>query len=133
MTSERERLLAVWRDRLGLRDWHIMTSNFAPDEGDMRSCVDLDVGLQQAVVRFDPTLPDDQVERQVVHELLHARLAETRDVFDQVVGGNTVAATWCDRSTERAIEALVDAFLPDQPRREWRGGAAWVSAESIKA
>lgn len=128
MTGEFQAFVATWQPRLRLPDWHIAVSPIAPDEDDERSSVEMDRNLHRAVVRFDPTLPEDQYERQVVHELLHVRLSELEDAFRQVVGDNEVAKTWWSRSCERTVEALTDALLPDSPRRDYRGGPAWVSA-----
>ena len=124
----RQEAVQVWRDRLRLGEWHIGLSDVAPDEDDDRSSVDIDRNLHRAVIRFDPVLPEKQNERQVLHELLHVRLAELEDAFRQVVGDDETARTWWHRSEERAIEALVDALLPDQPRIDYRGGPAWVSS-----
>jgi hypothetical protein len=125
----REEAVMAWQQRLRLGEWHIGLSDVAPDEEDTRSVVDVDRNLHRAVIRFDPVLPEHQTERQVVHELLHVRLSELEDCFRQVVGDDETAETWWHRSAERTIEALVDAFLPDQPRVEYRGGPAWVSSK----
>jgi hypothetical protein len=121
-------LIWDWQVKLRLTEWHVGVSDVAPDEDDQRSSVDIDRNLHRAVIRFDPTLPLDQRHRQIVHELLHVRLAELEDVFRQVVDDDETARTWWHRSEERIIEALTDALVPDQPRRDYRGGPAWVSS-----
>jgi hypothetical protein len=113
-----------WSARLRLGDWTIGVSAVPPDRNDQRSSIDLDMNIRRAVIRFDPTLPPDQVERQIVHELLHVRTVGLEDVFDQVVGSDGTAQTWWTREHESMIEAMVDALLPDQPRRDYRGGGA---------
>lgn len=121
-------LVARWQRALGLEDWRIGVAPIPPTDADERSSVDIDRNTHVAAVRFDPTLPDDQRERQVVHELLHVRLAELSDVFRQVAEDDEVAKTWWHRSEERAIERLTDLLVPHEPRREYRGSAPWTSA-----
>jgi uncharacterized protein YaeQ len=121
-------VIGHWVDRLRLSEWTVLVSDSAPDEDDMRSMVDIDRNLHRAVIRFDPTLPATQRERQILHELIHVRLAELEDVFRLVVDDDETARTWWHRSEERTIEAIIDAFLPDSPRVDYRGGVGWVSA-----
>lgn len=128
MADTDKTLIWDWQVRLRLTEWHIGVSDVAPDGDDERSSVDIDRNLHRAVLRFDPTLPLDQRDRQIVHELLHVRMAELEDCFRQVVGDDETAATWWHRCEERMIEALTDALVPAQPRRDYRGGPAWVSA-----
>ncbi len=127
--SDRATVIRHWVGVLRLNEWHVGLSDVPCDDGDERSSVDIDRNLHRAVIRFDPTMPEDQAERQIVHELLHVRLSEMEDAFRQVVGDDETASTWWHRSEERTIEALTDALLPDQPRREWRGGPAWVTVK----
>jgi hypothetical protein len=119
-------LLLLWQARLRLQDWAIRLSELPPDDGDERSSVNIDANVRQAVIRFDPVMPADQAERQLLHELLHVRLVVMEDAFSQVVGDDETARQWWKRGEESAIEALVDALLPGYPRREYRGDAAWV-------
>lgn len=132
MSEAREAVVRRWQVALLLSDWRIGLSSTPPDGDDERSSVDIDRNLHRAVIRFDPTVPEDQVERQVVHELLHVRLAEIEDAFRQVVGDDSTAATWWHRSLERTIERLVDALLPDCPRYDYRGGVAWVTSGPMR-
>lgn len=120
--------LSEWMTKLRLTDWLIRLSDVAADDDD-RSTVDIDANTRQAVIRFDPVMPADQVERQLVHELLHVRMIQIEDAFSQVVGEDETARQWFKRGEESTIEALVDAFLPEQPRREYRGSPAWAEPE----
>lgn len=122
--AEAQQLTEQWRPRLGLADWWVSVSSLAPGEDDSRSEVDIDRNLHRAVLRFDGDLPEDQLERQVVHELLHIRLAELEDCFRQVEGDDHTARKWWDRSQERTVEALASALV-QTPRREYRGDRVW--------
>lgn len=126
--TDQSAVVQRWLVTLRLTEWHIGLSDIPCDSDDERSSVDIDRNLHRAVIRFDPTLPEDQIERQILHELLHVRLAELEDAFRQVASEDETARTWWHRSEERAIEALTDALLPDHPRRDYRGGPAWVTA-----
>lgn len=118
-------VLSEWQGRLRLGSWQIRFSELACEEEDSRSTVDIDPSTHFAVIRFDPTLPEDQYHRQIVHELLHVRLAIAEDAFNQA-DTTEVLQTWFKRGQESAIEALVDALLPDHPRREYRGAPVWI-------
>lgn len=120
-TGQAAALVARWQARLGLSHWRLLVSDRPPDEDDSRSEVDIDRNVLQALLRFDPVLPDDQLERQVVHELVHVRLAELDDVFRQVSVPDSVPRTWWGRAEEATVEALVVALLPGMSRREYRG------------
>lgn len=129
MTEEQAAIVRKWQRALRLSEWWVGISDVPCDDMDMRSMVDIDRNLHRAVIRFDATLPNDQMERQIVHELLHVRLAELEDVFRQVVGEDGTADTWWHRAEERTIEALTDHLVPHQPRRDYAGGPAWVTAK----
>lgn len=131
MDEKRHALISRWATVLHLTDWTIFDSPIAPTEDDRRSCIDIDNATRDAVLRFDPVLPPDQLERSVLHELLHLRLVAMEDAFNQVAGDDETAQAWHHRAKESAIEALVDAFLPGQPRRNYRGGPEWVSGEIV--
>lgn len=118
--------LRSWQERLALADWHIGVSDVPCDDNETRSSVDIDPILHRALVRFHPTTPRDQIERQIVHELLHVRLSDLENVFNRVVGDDSTATAWWHHGEERMIEALVDALLPKNPRREWMGGPVWT-------
>lgn len=130
MTGDKLLKRMEWQTRLRLLDWHIALSSQAPDDSDERSAVDMDANVRRAVIRFDPVLPDDQWERQLLHELLHVRLVMLEDAFSQVAGDDKTAREWWQRGEESAIEAIVDAFLlPGAPRRDYRGDAVWVESD----
>ena len=78
--------LSEWMRKLRLTDWLIRLSEVAADDDD-RSTVDIDANTRQAVIRFDPVMPADQAERQLVHELLHVRMIQIEDAFLRKIGG----------------------------------------------
>jgi hypothetical protein len=124
--------LADWQRRLRLSDWHIAISTEEPEPDD-RSCIDMDLPIRQAVIRFRSDTPASQVERQLVHELLHALLGGMRDAYDAArsyapSSHDDAARRLWDRGCEFAIEALCDA-LTGSRRADWGpSGSPWNEA-----
>lgn len=116
------RLLPGWQRRLRLGDWQVAVSDLEP-EADSRSNVDYDVTLRRAVIRLLGNTPPSQIERQLVHELLHVRFALATWAWDQTRVHTPPAfdgpnkAMW-NVGMEAGIEAVVDA-LGCAPRAEW--------------
>lgn len=124
--------LSSWQGRLRLSDWRLAVGDEEPEPND-RSTVDMDVLSRSAVIRLRSDTPASQVERQLVHELLHVRLAEIEDVHDLALEHAAPAFTqvalraW-DRACEPAIEAITDA-LTSTTRADWGpSGSPWNEA-----
>jgi hypothetical protein len=114
--------LAKWQSRLRLADWRIAFSDLAPQVDD-RSTVDMDVRIRSAVIRLRADTPATQLERQVVHELLHVLMSGMEDTYRAAKQHTSkdwdeVADRSWDRGAEFAIEALVDA-LTGSRRGNW--------------
>ena len=116
------RLLPEWQRRLRLGDWMLAVSDLEPGKGE-RSTIDLHTSIRQAAIRLRSDTPLSQVERQLVHELLHARLAlmswAWRDArsFTPEAFDRSNETLW-SAGEEAAIEALCDA-LGCAPRAAW--------------
>ena len=125
--------LDIWLPRLRLHGWRVAHSPLPPSGEDERSSVDIDVNIRSAVVRLRADTPDSQVERQVVHELVHVVLSGMEDTY-RAAKEHTPKA-WDDagdrmwgRAEEAAIEALTDA-LTGSRRADWGpSGEPWNSA-----
>jgi hypothetical protein len=129
-------LLPEWQRRLRLGDWYIAVSDLDP-ESDARSNVDMHTQIRQAAIRLDKKTPASQVERQLVHELLHVRFAYTEWALQLAKKHTPLAfdesndALW-NSGMEAGIEALCDA-LGCAPRSEWESSlAAYVAAFPTK-
>lgn len=114
--------IAYWQNRLRLDDWHINLS-LDPPPANCRAHHDSHVNIRQSVIRLSPDVPWDQVEREVLHELLHIRFGIVTLSLG-ILSADTTKATdeafskmW-DLGMEGAIEALCDAFGVN-PRHEW--------------
>lgn len=122
-----------WMPALRLGSWRVVHSSLEPDDADQRSCVNIDVLIRSAVIRLRSDTPSSQVERQVVHELLHVLLSGLEDTY-RAAKEHTPKA-WDDagdrmwgRAEEAAIEALTDA-LTGSARADWGpSGEPWNSA-----
>lgn len=125
-------LLERWQRRLRLSDWHIAVSSEEPGEED-RSTIDMDARIRHAVIRFRSDTPASQVERQLVHELLHALLTGMEDAYNAArtyapASHDEAARRLWDRGCEFAIEALCDA-LTGTKRADWGpAGSPWNEA-----
>jgi hypothetical protein len=119
---KREKALRKWQPRLRLADWRIGFAGPPPGDDD-RSTVDVDVKVRSAVIRLRDDTPPSQVERQVVHELLHVVVSGMEDTY---IGAKAYTPkawdeqgdrSW-DRACEFAIESLTDA-LTGSRRADW--------------
>ncbi|HSW43511.1 MAG TPA: hypothetical protein VLM76_13470 [Patescibacteria group bacterium] len=124
-------LLPTWQDRLRLGDWRIAVSDLEPDPDD-RSTIDLHVAIRQAAIRLRGDTPPSQVERQLVHELLHVRFALAEQAWRDTRQHTPPAfdppnRTLWEAGVEAAIEALTDA-LGCAPRADWGPSAPEFSA-----
>lgn len=127
-----QQAIALWQPRLRLADWRIAASLEEPEPND-RSTADIDVNVRSAVIRLRRDTPPGQVERQVVHELLHVLLSGMEDAW-RAAKEHTPKA-WDDagdrlwaRGAEFAIEALTDA-LTGSRRADWGpSGSPWNNA-----
>jgi len=128
--------LKKWQSRLRLADWQIAVSNLEPDPDD-RSTVNMDVRVRSAVIRLRSDTPPSQVERQVLHELLHILLSGMEDAYR--AAKDYTPKAWDDpgdivwsRGAEFAIEALTDA-LTGTERCEWGPvGDPWKDAYPVE-
>lgn len=116
-------IIARWQKRLRLGDWTIrIAKGMEPDEGD-RSTVVMHSNVRQAVIRLRSDTPESQVERQIVHEMLHIRLIGAERAFIEAkvwtpkASDDPLDAMW-HLGQEAAIEALCDA-LGCEPRADW--------------
>lgn len=125
--------IAYWQARLRLADWHIRLSAEPPGP-ENRASHESHVDIRSAVVQLHPEIPWDQVDREVLHELLHIRLVLLeRSTFilrhdTSPLTDSAFKSVW-ELSLEAAIEALCDA-LGANPRREWdpaRVEAPWLN------
>lgn len=129
---KRAAALAKWQPRLRLADWRIALSSEEPETDD-RSTVNMDVRIRSAVIRLRSDTPDSQIERQVVHELLHIVLSGMEDTYRGAKAytpksWDDAGDTSWDRGAEFAIEALTDA-LTDTRRADWGpSGSPWNGA-----
>lgn len=103
------KLTAKWKKRLGLADWTLYTS-FEKTRGDTtRACVlERHWEYRYAVIEFytDTCKNDEDLERHVVHELLHCVLAELESKRK--------------KHEERVVVTLADAFIHLAERDEKR-------------
>jgi hypothetical protein len=124
--------LAKWQPRLRLADWRLAFSDLEPDE-DSRSNIDLDVRIRSGVIRLRSDMPPSQIERQVVHELLHVLMSGMEDTYRSCKeftpkAWDSAGDTMWNRAEEFAIEALVDE-LTEVPRTDWGpAGDIWNGA-----
>lgn len=124
--------IAAWAQRLGLASWDVRFSPVAPDPED-RGSVDIDPLHKHAALRLDPHMPLSQVDRTIVHELLHVLWSEAEDAFGIALKSlgpaeaETLRAIW-KRGEEFAIERTVDALLPKTSRGQWSSSEAWNAA-----
>lgn len=115
--------IAEWQARLRLGDWTIRWAEGVEPGSDDRSTVDMFANVRQAVIRLRSDTPAGQVERQVVHEMLHIRLVIVERAFVEAKEWTPKAvdpaldAMW-SLGLEAAIEALCDA-LGCAPRADW--------------
>lgn len=125
--------IGLWQAALRLSDWHIAATNVEPDP-DSRSNVEIDVNVRLAALRLRASTPMAQVDRQIVHELLHVLLAGMEDAFR--AAKEYTPRAWDDagnrmwhRAEESAIEALVDVLV-GVPRGHWGPdeGKTWKAA-----
>lgn len=115
-------LLSTWQARLRLGNWRIAVSDLEPGPDD-RSSIDMHVAIRQAAIRLRGDTPPSQVERQLVHELLHVRLALAEQAWRDTRQHTPPAfdppnRTLWEAGVEAAIEALSDA-LGCAPRADW--------------
>lgn len=113
--------IAKWAAHLGLADWHIRYSPAEPDP-DAHAQTNCFAPHKQAAIRLEATLPVSQIDRKVVHELLHVSLWEVQEAFNQAVaelsvGQRDTLMTLQRDASERLIESMVDA-LTGIPRVE---------------
>lgn len=124
--------ITAWQSELGIADWVVRYSPLEPQQGD-RSTVDMDVRIRSAAVRLRHDTPASQVDRQIVHELLHVLLSGLEDVLEAAQvhtppAFDLVARRMWDRAMEFAIERLV-SLIVGEPRGEWDPASAeWQAA-----
>lgn len=123
--------IQAWADYMGLSDWTIRFS-LAKVEPDCRANVDIDAIHRQAAIRLHNGLPPSQVDRLIVHELGHVRMALLEDLLNRalVEHGEQVQAffggSWA-RAQEPICEWLAE-LLTGQPREEFASSESWESA-----
>ena len=127
-----QKVIAKWQKALRLADWRIVLSGLEADPDD-RSTVNMDVLTKSAVIRLRSDTPASQVERQIVHELLHIVLVGMEDAYRGAKeytpkGWDAAGDRIWSRGSESAIEALTDA-LTGTIRAEWGpSGSPWTDA-----
>lgn len=124
--------LRKWADYLGLGSWHVAYAPEDPDEDKHAADSHSFPPTEMAAIRLSPC-PVSQVDRLVVHELLHVLNARLEDTFEKAVSdrGSEAKALleglW-KSEMERVIEKLVDC-LTEVPREGLpQEGAVWRSA-----
>jgi hypothetical protein len=106
--------IAFWSKKLGTDGWQVRYSLIPADE-EHRASTTPDGDRRRAVIQISADCPDSQVDREIVHELLHVLLYEANDLFERSVGDHQPEAReflrgqW-RRSVEWPIERLVDAL-----------------------
>lgn len=137
MTEARlRRLVHTWAGRLGLEKWRILVEIEAHDDGTCSASTHRSRTYDAATIVFQPWIvgrqppptdwpgrawtSDDEIERTVVHELLHCCLRDCREAALGPVDGqihrdafNVFEAGWRyaeEQVVDRLANALVDAW-----------------------
>jgi hypothetical protein len=106
--------ILYWQSKLGLGSWDIRYSPVSPEDDERASCL-FDVRTKYGAVCIAKDAPVDQVDRLIVHELLHMLMGEMQDCFDRSVGSHQEEARsflegqWL-RSQEWVLERLADTL-----------------------
>lgn len=104
--------IEAWQDLMGPLDYVVRYSPSSPG-ADNRGRVSLAAGKRLGVLTLQPDMPDDQVDRTIVHELLHCYIAGL-EIAVSMLKEYTSAATdkafdtaW-DHAEHYMIERLTD-------------------------
>lgn len=103
--------IRAWQEVLGLLDWEIRFSPAALDAETFRASHDMDSIHRRGAIRLSADAPTSQVDRLIVHELLHALMAQMEDTLNRAtddLGADARAflkGQW-ERSQEWVIERL---------------------------
>lgn len=128
--------IAAWAAYLGLAGWEVRFSPLAPDP-DSRASMDADTHHNRAVIRIDSDAPASQIDRLIVHELLHVAMAHMEDQFVRSLSehgesaqaflrGNWTRAeeVWIERLTSILTGTEMEAFADHRPSER----EPWLSA-----
>lgn len=117
-------LIAKWQPRLCLRDFDIRVGTDEPAAG-RRGESHHWPEKNAAVVCIAPTAPDSEIERIVVHEMLHVLMQQVVSTFESAKGCASPGAAaelherW-EMAEEQMIEKLTIALV-GQPVAVWTG------------
>jgi hypothetical protein len=106
---------------MGLRDWTFEIVDGNPDPADAIATCEPIEGRRIARLRFSvrfESLPVTEKRHAVVHELVHAHLAQfTDDAHSFAKGSTGYAVAWpmALRSLEYAVDGLAEALAPTMP------------------
>jgi hypothetical protein len=134
------KLVTVWKDRLGLEQWHIVhTFHRGPIPGDK----DADSGWSAAIGRGFPDHrylhariewslqsvaeeDDEDLQRHVIHELVHCLTDAFKQYAMRELGDNYMGAAEMERQVteiEHAISFAYEAGIREGQRRAKKGSA----------
>jgi len=131
-----------WAIYLGLAGWEIRFSTLPPSDDDDRGSTDIDCVHRRAVIRLDSNIPASQVDRVLVHELIHVLLADVTDTFNRTaaeLAPETAKFLRGDlhRAEEWAIERLAD-IITGTKVEQWElvgrpdNNQPWISAFPVE-
>lgn len=109
-------VIEKWQKRLGLSHWKIIAGDPQRFDGD-----DVDAHIHRkvdeltAIVHVSPQAPAGQIERLVLHEMLHIPVGELVDPLRHVGEFSVGMLDLLGVMEERFINILCNALLPDTP------------------
>lgn len=123
-----------WQDVLGMGHWEIQFSPLPPLK-DSRASIDIDIHHLRGAFRIDSHVPASQVDRLIVHELLHALQAPMEDCLVRALSEHGESAqaflrgSW-ERAQEFVNERLTSLITGTEIEHFDSGdeGEPWLSA-----
>lgn len=124
--------IRAWQEVVGPAGWEINFAPVDPDGDDKRASIDLDAIHRRGAMRIRADAPVSQVDRLIVHELLHAVMAGMEDTFNRSLTehGSEVQAflrgEWT-RHQEPVIERLT-SLITGTVVEQWHDDPVWTAA-----
>ena len=112
-----EELLPTWIEKLGCPHWEIHVEYGECDEAHWAAQCERNVSYEIATIRLDPKYhySREDVERSLIHELLHVKLA-IFDLYREVVTQNRLPDTTEAREEARLWEYCIEQGVKDLRR-----------------